>query len=80
MYTWMPEEDASYNYGYKPIYGCQELNSGPLEEQPVLLTSEPSIHPTMHILNVSFKMIYLFLFYVHGYFAWMYVCARMLKL
>jgi hypothetical protein len=39
----MPEEDASYNYGYKPIYGCQELNSGPLEEQPVLSTSEPSL-------------------------------------
>ena len=25
--------------GYKPPCGCCELNSGPLEEQPVLLTS-----------------------------------------
>jgi len=24
-------------------YGCWELNSGPLEEQPVLLTTEPSL-------------------------------------
>jgi hypothetical protein len=26
----------------EPPHGCWELNSGPLEEQPVLLTSEPS--------------------------------------
>ena len=25
--------------GYEPLYACWELNSGPLEEQPVLLTS-----------------------------------------
>jgi hypothetical protein len=25
--------------------GCQELNPGPLEEQPVLLTTEPSFQP-----------------------------------
>ena len=25
--------------------GCWELNSGPLEEQPVLLTTEPSLQP-----------------------------------
>ena len=25
--------------------GCQELNWGPLEEQPVLLTTEPSFQP-----------------------------------
>jgi hypothetical protein len=24
--------------------GCRELNSGPLEEQSVLLTTEPSLH------------------------------------
>ena len=28
--------------GYKLPCGCWELNSGPLEEQPVPLTAEPS--------------------------------------
>ncbi|KAM7329170.1 hypothetical protein ACRRTK_010783 [Alexandromys fortis] len=32
--------------GCEPPCGCWELNSGPLEEQPVLLTSEPSLQPT----------------------------------
>ncbi|EGW01477.1 E3 ubiquitin-protein ligase NEDD4 [Cricetulus griseus] len=31
--------------GCEPPYGCWELNPGPLEEQPVLLTSEPSLQP-----------------------------------
>ena len=31
--------------GYKSPCGCWELNSGPLEDQTVLLTSEPSLHP-----------------------------------
>jgi hypothetical protein len=31
--------------GCEPPYGCWELNSGPLEEQSVLLTAEPSLHP-----------------------------------
>jgi hypothetical protein len=33
--------------------GCWELNSGPLVEQPVLLTTEPSVQP----IWVLFKMI-----------------------
>ncbi|XP_027240165.1 E3 ubiquitin-protein ligase ARIH2 isoform X3 [Cricetulus griseus] len=32
--------------GCKPPCGCWELNSRPLEEQPVLLTSEPSLQPS----------------------------------
>ena len=28
--------------GYEPSSGCQKSNPGPLEEQPVLLTAEPS--------------------------------------
>ena len=28
--------------GFEPPCGCWELNSGPLEEQSVLLTAEPS--------------------------------------
>jgi hypothetical protein len=31
--------------GCKPPGGCWELNSGPLEEQSVLLTAEPSLQP-----------------------------------
>ena len=30
-------------YGCEPPCDCWELNSGPLEQQPVLLTSEPSL-------------------------------------
>jgi hypothetical protein len=28
---------------FEPPRGCWDLNSGPLEEQPVLLTAEPSV-------------------------------------
>ena len=31
--------------GCEPPCGCWELNSGPLEEQPVLFTTEPSRQP-----------------------------------
>ena len=31
--------------GCEPSCGCWELNSGPLEEQAMLLTSEPSLQP-----------------------------------
>jgi hypothetical protein len=33
--------------GCEPLSGCWELNSGPLEEQSVLLTAEPSLQPGM---------------------------------
>jgi hypothetical protein len=32
--------------GFEPLCGCWELNSGPLEEQSVLLTAEPSLQPS----------------------------------
>jgi hypothetical protein len=32
--------------GYEPPCGCWDLNSGPSEEQSVLLTVEPSLNPT----------------------------------
>ena len=38
--------------GCEPSCGCWELNSGPLEEQTVLSTSEPSLQPP---LNGSYK-------------------------
>ena len=31
--------------GCEPPCGCWELNSGPLEKQSVLLTTEPSLQP-----------------------------------
>ena len=31
--------------GCEPPCGCWELNSGPLEEQAMLLNAEPSLHP-----------------------------------
>jgi hypothetical protein len=37
--------------GCKLPCGCWELNSGPLEEQPVLLTAEPTLQPRRAPLN-----------------------------
>jgi len=34
--------------GCEPPCGCWELNPGPLEEQPVLLTDKPSLQPPWH--------------------------------
>ena len=31
--------------------GCRELNSGPLEEQALLLTAEPSLQPCLSIFK-----------------------------
>ena len=41
--------------GCEPPCGCWELNLGPLEEQSVLLTSEPSLHLQM-FLNTKFLL------------------------
>ena len=35
--------------GCEPPCGCRELNPGPLEEQPVLLTAEPSLQLPMFV-------------------------------
>jgi hypothetical protein len=43
MYAFKAEEGMD---GYELPCGCWELNSGPLEEQLVLLTAKPSLqHP-----------------------------------
>jgi hypothetical protein len=39
-----PALDPSID-GCEPPSACWELNSGPLEDQPVLLTAEPSLQP-----------------------------------
>jgi hypothetical protein len=38
-------EDGIRTDGCEPPCGCWELNSGPLEEQSVLLTAQPSLQP-----------------------------------
>jgi hypothetical protein len=45
--------------GCEPPCGCWDLNSGPLEEQSVLLTTEPSLQP------LYFLKMYLFYVYEH---------------
>jgi hypothetical protein len=37
--------------GCEPPCGCWDLNSGPSEEQSVLLTAEPSLQPLNQFLN-----------------------------
>ena len=50
-----PEKGIRFHYRESPC-GCWELNSGPLEEQPLLLTAEPSWQPERHFLyKVSFS-------------------------
>ena len=48
--------------GCEPPCGCRELNSGPLEEQAMLLITEPSLQP----LNLCFLMTpYLLFSYIY---------------
>ena len=44
--------------GSEPPCGCWDLNSGPLEEQSVLLTAEPSLQPVMATFNCQLTTIY----------------------
>jgi hypothetical protein len=37
------EKASHFRWGYEPPCGCWELNSGPLKEQSMLLTTEPSL-------------------------------------
>jgi hypothetical protein len=39
--------------GCEPLCGCWELNSGPLEEQSVILTVEPSLQPPGNTYNAK---------------------------
>jgi hypothetical protein len=50
----------------EPPCGCWELNSGPLEEQPLLLTYKPSLQPLLSpflryfVVYVSVRFMYLY--------------------
>jgi hypothetical protein len=46
--------------GCEPPCGCWELNSGPLEEQSVLLTTEPSLQPPA---SAFFLFVFVFVFF-----------------
>ena len=35
--------------GFEPLCGCWDLNSGPSEDQSVLLTTEPSLQPLVRV-------------------------------
>ena len=48
--------------GFEPPCGCWDLNSGPLEEQSVLLTTEPSLQPLPVFMIVVLVQIALSLF------------------
>jgi len=43
--TYQKRASDLFTDGCGPPCGCWELNSGPLEEQSVLLTAEPSLQP-----------------------------------
>ena len=58
--SWNSEEGAGFpRFGVtdtcKPSHGCWVLNPGPLQEQPVLLTTELSLHPKTAFLNPLFE-------------------------
>jgi hypothetical protein len=42
--------------GCEPPCGCWDLNSGPLEDQSVLLTTEPSLQPNSHLSLISLNI------------------------
>jgi len=55
---WKPEKDTKSPGkrvigGCELLGGCRESNSGPLEEQPVLLTAEPSLQLDIGLLDLS---------------------------
>jgi hypothetical protein len=46
--------------GYEPPCGFWELNSGPIEEQSVLLTTEPSLQSQKELLRIKFCVTFSF--------------------
>jgi hypothetical protein len=54
--------------GCEPPCGCWELNSGPLEEQSVLLTTEPSLQPSSSSSFFFFSFSFFFFIYLFFFF------------
>jgi hypothetical protein len=54
--------------GCEPPCDCWDLNSGPLEEQSVLLPVETSSQPLFYFILFYFILFYFILFYVCGCF------------
>jgi hypothetical protein len=52
VYTCLPDPSVD---GHEPPCGCWDLNSGPLEEQSVLLTTEPSHQPLVTFLLLFYE-------------------------
>ena len=54
-----PQKRASdpITEGCEPPCGCWELNSGPMEDQSVFLTTEPSLQPQLFFLIALIKII-----------------------
>jgi hypothetical protein len=63
FHAYQKRKSDSITNGCEPPCGCWELNSGPLEEQSVLLTAEPSLQPVMGILPTC-----LFVHHIHAWY------------
>lgn len=55
---WRPEEgvqssETRISHSCEPLYGCSESIQDPLQEQPVLLTTEPSRQPQPFDFNYN---------------------------
>ena len=53
LQTHQKRESDLTTYSCEPPCGCWELNSGPLKEQSVLLTTEPSLQPPQIPLDLT---------------------------
>ena len=56
-----PPEEGVITSGCEPPCRCWDLNSGPLEEQSVLLPAEPSLQPKIFSNLFIYLFIYLFI-------------------
>lgn len=55
--------NCGYRYSYELPYGCQELNSCPLQEHSVLLNTEKVSQPS-HLLTVPFPLIFFIVYFL----------------
>ena len=66
--------------GNEPLYVCWQLNSGPLEEQPVPLTAEPSLQPPfLPVLLHSFLFVKIYFIDVYLYELYVFRCLQKME-